>query len=132
MKKVDCILLVDDNEADNEFHRRAILAAGVCNNIVITPSGTKALEYLVLLDNTKPRPDIIFLDINMPGMNGFEFLEEYKQLDPSLQGKIVVFMLTSSRGTGDLEKAGQSGTVSDFLNKPLTAATVTEIIAKYF
>lgn len=133
MKKVNAILLIDDNEADNEFHKRAILKSGVCTNIEVANGGQKALDYLKKCgDNDITPPELIFLDINMPGMNGFEFLEEYHRLDAKLKSKMVVFMLTSSLMPEDKAKAKNSGEVSDFLNKPLTAQTVTSIVEKYF
>ena len=133
MKKVNCILLIDDNEADNEFHRRAILKAGVADHIEVANGGEKALDYLKKSGTSDtPAPDLIFLDINMPGMNGFEFMEEYQKLDPARKSKMVVFMLTSSLMPEDKKKALDAGEISDYLNKPLTADTVNSIVEKYF
>lgn len=133
MKKVNCILLIDDNEADNEFHRRAILKAGVSDRVEIANRAQKALDYLINCGATNAAiPELIFLDINMPGMNGFEFLEEYNKLDENMKAKMVVFMLTSSLLPEDKDKAEHSGQVSAFLTKPLTSQMVTEIIEKHF
>jgi CheY-like chemotaxis protein len=133
MKTVNCILLIDDNEADNEFHSRAIKKSGVCQCVEVANGGQKALDYLLRSGTAEsPTPDLIFLDINMPGMNGFEFLEEYNQLDPAKKSKMVVFMLTSSLLPDDKEKAEKTGYISAFLPKPLTAKMVGEIIDKYF
>ena len=133
MKKVNCILLIDDNEADNYLHSKAILSTGVFNHLEVATGGEAALAYLQKAgDNAAPKPDLIFLDINMPGMDGFEFLEEYHKLDPALKSQMVVFMLTSSLMPEDNEKAMNSGEVSDFLNKPLTEETVQKIVEKCF
>jgi len=133
MKKVNCILLIDDNAGDNYIHKRTIVKADVCNQVEVVTGGQEALDYLKKCgEDPFPRPDIIFLDINMPRMNGFEFLEEYKNLDPKLKSKMVVFMLTSSLMPEDNDRAVNSGEVSEFLNKPLNAETVREIIEKYF
>ena len=128
MKKTNCIMLIDDNEADNLFHSRTIRKADVCRHLEVVTGGQDALDYLAKCGGEQfPRPDIIFLDINMPGMNGFEFLEEYAKLDPRLKSKMVVFMLTSSLMPQDSERALNSGMVSEFLNKPLTIQKVQEI-----
>jgi CheY-like chemotaxis protein len=133
MKKVNCILLVDDNEADNLFHSRTLRKADACNHVEVASNGQEALDYLQKCgDEAHPRPDLIFLDINMPGMNGFEFLEEYANLDPKLKSKAIVFMLTSSLMPEDSERAMKTGMVSDFLNKPLTIKTVHEILDRAF
>ena len=106
MKKVNCILLIDDNEADNVFHKIRITKADVTNHIEVATSGNAALDYIKKAGEpgqaeTNPKPDIIFLDINMPGMNGFEFLEEYKKLDERLKSKVIIVMLTNSLGSTD-------------------------------
>jgi CheY-like chemotaxis protein len=133
MKKINCILLIDDNEADNLFHARTIRKADVCNHLEVATGGQQALDYLVKSGTEEfPRPDLIFLDINMPGMNGFEFLEEYSKLDPKMKSKMVVFMLTSSLMPQDSERAMSSGEVSEFLNKPLSQQKVQEIVDKRF
>jgi len=131
MKKANCILLVDDNEADNIFHSRAIKKAEVCEHVEIATGGEEALNYIEKCAGVSlPKPDLIFLDINMPGMSGFEFLEEYGKLDPKLKSKIVVFMLTSSLMPEDNEKALSSADVFGFLNKPLTVDAVRDLVEK--
>ena len=136
MKKINCILLVDDNPADNEFHKIIINDSKVCNNVKIATSGSKALEYIIKSgtegDTDFPKPDLIFLDINMPGMNGFEFLEEYHSLDAKLKSRIVIIMLSTSLNPDDAEKARQIKEVTEFMNKPLMADSLKATIEKYF
>ncbi|HET6228343.1 MAG TPA: response regulator [Bacteroidia bacterium] len=136
MKKINCILLVDDNPADNEFHKIIIKDSNVCDNVKIAINGDKALEYIIKSGNGDnpeyPKPDLIFLDINMPGMNGFEFLEEYHSLDPKLKSKIVIIMLSTSLNPDDAERAGKIEEVTEFMNKPLMVDTLKTTIDKYF
>lgn len=137
MKKINCILLIDDNPADNEFHSIKIRKSGICNHIQIANSGQKALEYLIKSGAANqsellPKPDLIYLDINMPGMNGFEFLEAYKKLDVQLKSKILIIMLTTSLNPGDRERALANAEVNEFQNKPLTVEMLQETIEKYF
>src|SRR5687768_7642245 len=93
-KKLNCIMLVDDNHDDNFFHERAIKKNNLESIVITKNSGKEALEYLK--SKTDPHSDLIFLDINMPGMNGWEFLKEYNLLDKELQSGAVIIMLTTS------------------------------------
>ena len=132
-KKVSCILLVDDNKDDNFYHERIIRKNNSADTVVIKQSGKEALEYLKNKNlQESAHPDLIFLDINMPGMNGWEFLEEYNKLDKEYQSKMVVVMLTTSENPDDRAKAKEFDVLSDFKTKPLTKEMLDEIIDKYF
>ncbi|MEM6722050.1 MAG: response regulator [Bacteroidota bacterium] len=132
-KKLNCVLLVDDDEATNFIHKMIIKDHGCCENIVFRTDGEKALDYLHSDDKQNmPIPDIIFLDINMPRLNGWEFLEQYKNLQEDQRAKIVVIMLTTSLNKFDKEKAEGIEFVAEYRNKPLNSNVLDEIIAKYF
>lgn len=132
-QKLNCILLIDDDEATNFLHKIVIRKLNCTENIVSIQSAKLALEYLKSEeDNEHPKPDLIFLDINMPAMNGWEFLEEYKKLDESKKGGILIVMLTSSLNPDDKEKSKKYKEINKFLGKPLTPDTLTEIFEKYF
>jgi CheY-like chemotaxis protein len=136
MKKINCILLVDDNPADNEFHKIIIDDSNVCNKVQVATTGRNALDYIIKSGNAAseefPKPDLIFLDINMPGMNGFEFLAEYHKLDENLKSKIVIIMLSTSLNPDDSERARQIKEVTEFMNKPLMSESLQMAIEKYF
>ena len=87
---------------------------------------TEALEFFKTTHNHDV--DIILLDINMPRMNGFEFLEAYDKIDDEQKARAVVIMLTTSTNPTDLEKAQQYGAISKFMNKPLTTEDFLECI----
>lgn len=130
MNKLHCIMLVDDNDDDNFFHAREIKKTNLGTIVVTKDSGIKALEYLKAKE--EPHSDLIFLDINMPGMNGWEFLKEYNQLDKALQSRAIIIMLTTSDNPDDVAKANTNSFVSDYITKPLTKEIMEGINKKYF
>ncbi|MGJ4751260.1 response regulator [Leptospira kmetyi] len=131
--RLNCILLIDDNKDDNFFHERVIRKGNYAETVIAKQSAQEALDYLKNKSfNSSPHPDLIFLDINMPGMNGWEFLEEYKQLDRELQATMIVVMLTTSENPDDKSKFGGFGSPSDFKTKPLTNAMLDEILQRHF
>jgi CheY-like chemotaxis protein len=132
-KKLNCILLIDDDEAINFVHKRVINKLNCTEKIVTVQNGQEALEYLQSDDKGEsPHPDIIFLDINMPIMNGWDFLEEYQKLKKDEKGKVVLLMLTSSLNPDDLDRASKIPEVDGFRNKPLSTEMLEVILKKYF
>jgi CheY-like chemotaxis protein len=132
-KPIQCILLVDDDPDDNFLHRLAIMESGLCETIREARNGPAALRYLSQTESTDyQRPDIVFLDINMPGMNGFEFLELYHQLPLHQRSRLVVLMLSTSLNPIDEQKARQFKDVGGYYSKPLTKAMLEEVVKLYF
>lgn len=136
MKKINCILLVDDNASDNAYHKIIIETVGICNHIKIATDGQKALDYLLKAfepnpEESYPIPDLIFLDINMPRMNGYEFLDEYKKFKEKVGKIIMIVMLTTSSNPDDRTKSLEKN-VKEFLIKPLTGLKLQEIIDQNF
>lgn len=138
LKKLNLVLLVDDNEDDNFFHRRAIEKANAVQAIDICVDGSDAIDYLQnkgayqWRGDNYPRPDLIFLDINMPRTNGWEFLEAYALLDQRFVGGPIVVMLTTSLNPADRQRAGTNTLVREFMTKPLKQETFQEILQRHF
>ena len=137
MKKLHCILLIDDDIDDNEFHEIVIHQADVCEHLRTAENGIQALEYLKkaanpALQQEYPKPDLVFLDINMPRMNGFEFLAAFHNLDEKERVPVVICMLTTSLNPDDKKRTMEISEVKDFYPKPLTAEMLRELLDKYF
>jgi CheY-like chemotaxis protein len=126
-KKLGSILLIDDNQADNIYHRIVIDEAGAADKVEIASGAEEALQYL-----KANAPELIFLDINMPKMNGWDFLQEYRKLQPAQTNKPVIIVLTTSESPADLQKAQEFREVSDFRVKPLSVEMLEGIIEEYF
>lgn len=134
--KLNCILLIDDSDADNFYNTDIIEACEVATRVDIVTSTMAAIEYLsnIILGVSKTSiPDLIFLDINMPKMNGFKFLEKLDALpgkDVLKDSKIIV--LTTSMNPTDREKISLFPAVSDYMHKPLNDDSLLALIEKYF
>ena len=132
-RKLKSVLLIDDDNATNFIHNHFIKKAEVTKSVVTMISGEDALEYLTTKENDKyPQPELIFLDINMPRMNGWEFLEAYEQFEACDKNAIVIVMLTTSVNPDDKKKAMSNELITDFKNKPLNVEVLQEIIETYF
>jgi response regulator RpfG family c-di-GMP phosphodiesterase len=132
-KTIKSVMLIDDNPNDNFFHKRIINKFNPEIIVIEKDSALDALAYLKSIetqDNLKP--DLIFLDINMPAMNGWEFLEEYDKLDKQMQSRVMIIMLTTSDNPDDIIKAKGYKYVSDFISKPLTKELLEDIQNRLF
>jgi CheY-like chemotaxis protein len=123
------ILLVDDNDADNVYHEIVLRRAGYTGEVIVCESGEAALEYL--RDHPDQPPELVLLDINMPGMDGFEFA---RTATPYLTGAATatVVMLTSSASEADRLKAKSLAVIRGYIIKPLTELTAAELLAGRF
>ncbi len=134
-KKIECVLLVDDSIPGNFLNKKILNETGKVNNIYEALNGLEALDFLKKegkFGHITGHPNIIFLDINMPKMNGFEFLEEYSKLDKSLQADIIIIFLTTSNWGKDKLLAMENNFVKDFLQKPLDDDKFNQIYNRYF
>lgn len=124
--------MVDDREVDNYINTIILEETGLAENIDSCKNGNDAINYLkTQINGQYPKPDIIFLDINMPLMNGWEFLETYEKLDLDLHGGKVIIMLTTSLNPDDAEKAKKYKHLNAFKSKPMTKEMFIEIVETF-
>jgi CheY-like chemotaxis protein len=127
------IMLIDDDPNDNYFHQREINKVITNITIIEKSSGLEALEYLRSnKDNRHMLPDLIFLDINMPVIDGWEFLDAYRKIDISLKNEVIIIMLSTSGNPDDILKATTYSFVSDYITKPLTKEIMERIVIRFF
>lgn len=123
------ILLVDDDEINNFISIKLIKKALLTTEIMACLNGKFAIDQLVSIQRKDPDklPDYILLDINMPIMNGWEFLDEYKRLNIDPLGKTKIFIISSSVFSNDINKARSYPLVKSFISKPLSVEKIKEM-----
>jgi CheY-like chemotaxis protein len=132
-KKYYAVMLVDDNEIDNLINQKMIEASNICDHIFIHSGAKSAIEFLKNIEKLLKGPidlylpEIIFLDIDMPLMDGFQFLDEFERLSDSIKNHCKVVMLTSSLNPQDMNKAKKNQYVLKYINKPLTQENLKKL-----
>ena len=121
-------MLVDDNDTDNFISKRIIEITKFANRVEVKNSGKSALDYLrENQDKIEELPNLIFLDINMPIVDGFVFLYEFEKFNDSIKDKCKVIILSSSDNKRDIDKIVNNNHVIKFITKPLTETALEEV-----
>lgn len=127
------VMLIDDNIIDLKINSKIILISKLFDDIIQFQSGEEALSYLSkYIDQPDKLPHLILLDIQMPEMDGFEFLDSYKTFPNQLKDKCLVAMLSSTLDFGDIKKAEANPHVIKLLKKPLMTAELETIFKANF
>ena len=132
-KTIDLVMLVDDNDTDNFISKRIIEITRFANRVEVKSSGKAALDYL--RDNQQVAenlPNLIFLDINMPIVDGFVFLYEFEKFNEMVRNRCKVIILSSSDNKRDIDKIVNNNHVIKFITKPLTEVALDEIRLNQF
>ncbi|GAL82882.1 MAG: response regulator [Sporocytophaga sp.] len=126
--QVNSVMLVDDNDTDNFIHKRVIELTGFAKNIIVKNSGKSALEFLESnKSNLDALPDLIFLDINMPIVDGFVFLFEYENFPDPVKDKCKIVILSSSDSKRDIDRIVDNEYVINFITKPLSEEALDDL-----
>jgi CheY-like chemotaxis protein len=123
------IILIDDSEMDNYISEYIIAQSKITEKISVFNSAIEALEYLgTLQSNQQEFPEVIFLDINMPDMDDFGFLDEFSKFSDTLLNRTSIFMLTSSDDPNDIKRALKYPVVKKYFTKPLSKDILNQLI----
>jgi CheY-like chemotaxis protein len=130
-KTYQIVMLIDDNEIDNLINQKMIEAANITEHIYTHTGAKSAIEFLKNIEKMdiadKVLPNIIFLDIDMPLMDGFQFLTEFEKLGNAVKKKCKIVMLTSSINPQDLNRSKKFTNVKLYLNKPLSHESLLKL-----
>jgi len=134
IQQLECVLLIDDDEATNFYHTIILEEESTGVHIQSVKSAEEGLDFLLSKGDYAelPQPGIIFLDINMPGMNGWDFLVKYDELSQEILNRSIVVMLSTSNNPDDIERAAQIPVVKEFVNKPLTSEAFWKVVNENF
>ena len=114
------------------YQARLNMGTKLAENILSFSDGEKAIQYFMdNKTNSEKIPDILFLDVNMPIMDGWMFIEEYARLKKDITKKIAIFMLSSSVNPIDIERADKISEISNYIIKPIKYEEVRRIFENY-
>ncbi|HEX8506045.1 MAG TPA: response regulator [Hymenobacter sp.] len=133
MQKLSCALLVDDDQTTNYLNRLLLTRLEVANKLLVAANGQEALDLLQVHchEASEECPALILLDVKMPVMDGFAFLEAYDTLPLVQKNAIIIVMLTTSLHPQDVDRVRKLN-IAGFLNKPLTKEKLNEVLENHF
>lgn len=129
MKKIETFCIVDDDDIYQFTTSLLLKKTDLVNKIIVFSNGLKAMNFLKdEMGNKENIPDVLFLDINMPVMDGWEFLEEYLLIKPMMPKTVVIYMVSSSVDEKDVLKAKSISALSGYMVKPISSQNIMEVI----
>lgn len=123
-------VLIDDSDIDLFIQRRFLEVYNFSQQLVLYRSAEEALNWLKMLNGETP-PDVIFLDLNMPDVDGFSFLENFDTLPDNVKEKAKIVVLTSSNNKKDKEQAFANKNVIQFITKPLKQSDIEDLKKRF-
>lgn len=125
-----CVVLIEDDQALNYYHQRLFVKQNFADEVLSYHSAVEALDGIKSLQHVTQL--YIFLDLNMPQMNGWQFIDELEKIKFDTNTQIKLFVLSSSVNPNDMMKTKQNSVVTDYFSKPLSIETITNIITTNF
>lgn len=132
MKKLESICIIDDDEIYTFLLKKTLKKIDLCNQVHSYVNGLDGIDNLKkIIENHEVLPDIILLDINMPLLDGWEFLNEFQKIKDKIDKNIAIYVVSSSISVIDIDKAKNHPEVVDFLTKPIEPDTLVRIAQAY-
>ena len=129
-KKSKVVYIIDDDQVFIFGLKKMITIRNLCENIFVFGNGLEAIEFMKLnLNSPRNLPDVILLDINMPIMDGWQFLEEYTSIKAGLSKKCTIYLVTSSVHIPDMERAKNLEDIKNYLVKPITLDDLEAVLS---
>lgn len=131
MSRAIHMCIVDDDDIYQYTITKTIQILGLPHKTSVFSDGEEALNFILAnTENDSELPDIILLDINMPIMDGFQFMEEFEKIESKLNKEISIYMVSSSVDPVDIEKAKNIPAITDYIIKPLKPGDLKDIMQK--
>jgi len=127
---INKMLVIDDDELTTYLVKKMVRSSNLVNDLLTKENGQEAIEYLHSLENKDEFPDVIIVDIDMPVMDGYEFVDAYQNAFWKKYPNTHIMMFTSSKRKSDLEKSLSYECVSECVNKPMTQEMLSQISSK--
>lgn len=132
-KKINCVLLVDDDGGTNFINKLILEKTSFAKRIETVLNGKEALDFIKNnRKNDHTEQLLVFLDINMPVMDGWRFIEAFQELSNEQKTNITIIMLSASLNPADKQKADNYSEISGFYSKPLSVDTLKDILSLHF
>jgi CheY-like chemotaxis protein len=123
------VCIIDDDRIYQFTARKILESTGLSKEILSFGNGEEAINYFKNnLDQVENLPHVVFLDINMPVMDGWQFLEEFQKINASLQTPISIYMVSSSVDDYDIRKSKQYSIITDYIIKPINRERFEQLL----
>lgn len=130
MKKIDLAFIIDDDQIYVYGMKKIISMHNLCTNLLVFNNGEEAIKYIrPIISHNDQLPDVILLDINMPLMDGWGFLDEFIKIKPLINKKITIYMVTSSITPEDINRAKTYEELSNYFVKPISLEELSKMFS---
>lgn len=130
-RKIDTVCIVDDDDIYQLTASFEIEKTNLVKNIIFFSNGLKAINYFKTeINNVEKLPDVMFLDLNMPIMDGWQFIEEYTLLKPTIQKLMIIYLVSSSVDQRDMDRAEKISAVYGYMVKPIGRQRLVEVFSE--
>ena len=126
---MNTLAIVDDDEIAQILIKEMVEKHQLANEIILFSDVETAIDYLGKITDENNIPDVLFLDINLPGLDGWDFLVEYEGIKPHLSKSMIIYMLSSSISNSDMVRAESNSNVKGYISKPLTLDKLQNLIS---